>query len=70
MSRIFDLARHEAAYVTVQELAQYLCVHERTLYHHIEKGALVCVRLGGPGSSVLRIPISEARRYAQVAAGD
>lgn len=71
MAKIVDLATHPCAFVTVQELAEYLRVDEATIYRHIDKGALIVVRLGvGDGRRCIRIPISEARRYVGVAAGE
>lgn len=61
MPRIRDLASHPYPFVTVEELADCLCVSTKTIYRHIDKGALTVVRVGG---TIIRIPIQEARRYA------
>jgi excisionase family DNA binding protein len=65
MTRIRNLSTCEQAYVTVDELAEYLRVSEDTIRRHIKKGALRVVRLSRDGNLV-RIPIAEARRYADV----
>lgn len=61
MPRIRDLASHPYPFVTVEELADCLTVTTKTIYRHIDKGALHVVRIGG---TTIRIPIHEARRYA------
>lgn len=60
---ITDLSTFSGKYVTPMQLAVYVGVTRRTIYHHIEKGALRAVPLGD-SQRVLRIPIAEARRYA------
>lgn len=59
---LIDLATHPHKYVRPRDLAVYCVVSLRTIYHHIDKGALHAVRIGG----VLRIPIESARAYAGV----
>ena len=61
---IKDLASHPKAFVNIEELASYLEVSPRTIYHNIEKGALAAVKVGG----LIRIPVEEARRFASVPA--
>lgn len=56
-----DLAHYPRKFIAPGQLARYLNVSRRTIYHHIEKGALSVRKIGG----VVRIPIDEARRYAQ-----
>lgn len=56
-----DLETHPKKFVSVIQLAGYLSVSRRTLYYHINKGALRAVKRVG----VIRIPIEEARRYAR-----
>ncbi len=43
---IRDLRTHPASYVSVGELAEYWDISRERVYHHIENGALVAVRLG------------------------
>jgi len=57
---ITDLATHPKPHVSIDALAEYLEISPRTVYHHIERGKLQAVKVGG----VLRIPLDEARRYA------
>lgn len=57
---ISDLSTYRRRYVTPMQLADYIGITRRTIYHHIDKGALAVVRIGG----VLRIRTTEARRYA------
>lgn len=59
-SLIADLATYRRKFVTPIQLAAYVGVTRRTIYHHIEKGALRAVKRGG----ALRIPIRDARDYA------
>jgi excisionase family DNA binding protein len=56
---IGDLRTCSRRYLSPLQLAEYAGVARRTIYHHIDKGALRAVKVGG----VLRIPIREARRY-------
>ena len=58
--KILDLDTHDEPVVTVAELAAYWRVSPRTIYRHIDKGALEVRRL--PGGDI-RIPIDAARRY-------
>lgn len=55
-----DLDTYAKPYVRLQDLAGLLGISPRTVYHHIEKGTLKAVKIGG----LLRIPIAEARKYA------
>lgn len=57
---IDDLSTYQRKFVTPIQLAAYVGVSRRTIYHHIEKGALHAVKRGG----ALRIPIAVAREYA------
>lgn len=59
---IRDLETHPRKYVSPLQLAEYVGVTKRTIYHHIDKGALRVVKLGG----VLRVHIEEAKRYVGV----
>ncbi len=63
MTRILDLDRHDEPFVTVEELAAYWKVSDRTIRRDIAKGALMVMRVGSSGQ--IRIPISEARRYGR-----
>lgn len=56
---IKDLQTYPKKYVSPMQLAEYIGVTRRTIYHHIEKGALGAVRRMG----VVRIHVAEARRY-------
>lgn len=56
---ITDLDHYPKKFITPIQLAMYLGVGRRTIYHHIDKGALRVVKRVG----VIRIPIEEARRY-------
>ncbi len=49
--------------VSLIQLADYIGVTRRTLYTHVEKGALRVVKRGG----VIRVTPREARRYAGLA---
>lgn len=60
---IADLTTYRGRFVSPLQLAEYVGITRRTIYHHIEKGALQVVRPGGKCGS-LRIRIDEARRYA------
>ena len=57
---IRDLRTYRKPFVTPDQLADYVGVTRRTIYHHIEKGALRVVKIG----RLVRIPSAEARRYA------
>lgn len=57
---IDNLATHRTKFVRPRQLARYLGIPIRTIYHHIEKGALPAIRRGG----VLVIRIETAREYA------
>jgi len=56
---VADLATYPGKFVSPMQLAVYFGVSRRTIYHHIDKGALAVVRRHG----VLRVTIDEARRY-------
>lgn len=58
---ITDLNTHPKPFVTVAELIDYTEIPRRTMYHHIEKGALAAVKIGG----CYKVPIAEARRYVK-----
>lgn len=58
--QIVDLGTYAKKYVTPAQLACYVGITRRTMYHHIDKGALPVVKIGG----VLRIRIRDARAYA------
>lgn len=60
MAEILNLETHQAQFVTVQELAEYWGVSTKTIYRHIDKGALKALQLP---EGALRIPIAEARSY-------
>ena len=62
MAEIMDLDTHQSKHVTVNELAEYWNVTPKTIYRHIDKGALAMLRL--PGGDI-RIPIAEARTYGK-----
>lgn len=59
---IDDLRTHTKP-VSLIQLAVYIGVTRRTLYTHIDKGALKVVRRGG----VIRVTPKEARRYVGLA---
>jgi len=56
---IGDLSTYPGKYVTFAQLADYVGITRRTIYNHLNKGAIRARRVGG----VLRIPIDEARAY-------
>jgi len=56
-----DLAHYSRRYIAPIQLARYLAIPKRTIYHHIEKGALRVRKIGG----LLRVHIDDARAYAQ-----
>lgn len=58
-SVIDDLKTEQRKFVSVQELAEYWGVSTKTLYRHIDKGALAAEKIGG----CVRIPIAAARSY-------
>jgi len=57
-----DLATTTRRYITLGQLAEYMSVSRRTLYYHIDKGALLVVKRGG----VIRIKLPVACAYAEV----
>lgn len=56
---IRDLHTETRAYFTVQEVADYVNVPERTIRHHVDKGALIAIRCG----ALIRISRSSLRAY-------
>lgn len=58
---VADLTTYPRKFLSPIQLACYIGVSRRTIYHHIDKGALRARRIGG----VLRIHITEARKYVQ-----
>ena len=58
--KIADIHTYPKRYVSLLQLAEYLGMERRTIYYHVEKGALQVVKRVG----VIRVPIEEARRYA------
>lgn len=57
---LIDLRTYPHKYVRLQALSTYVDVPIRTIYYHIQKGALHAVKIGGS----LRVPIQTAREYA------
>jgi len=49
LKKVQDLRAHFGEFVTVAEVARYWNVSERTVYRHIEKGALAVGRVGPVG---------------------
>jgi excisionase family DNA binding protein len=62
-NKVQDLRAHFGEFVTVAEVARYWHVSERTVYRHIEKGALRVIRIGPFGR--LRLNIRDALNYGQ-----
>lgn len=58
---IDDLAQRKKP-VSLIQLADWMGTTRRTLYSHVEKGALKTVKRGG----FIRVTAKEARRYAGV----
>lgn len=56
---IADIDTYPKKYISPIQLAMIFNINRRTVYKHIEKGALRVVRRCG----VVRIHIDEARRY-------
>lgn len=54
-----DLEKYPHKFLRPQQLSVYADLPIRTIYYHIQKGALHAVKIGGS----LRIPISVAREY-------
>jgi excisionase family DNA binding protein len=48
--------------LTVKEVAVRLALHPETVYRKIEAGAILAVRLGGPGSAI-RIDEAELDKW-------
>jgi excisionase family DNA binding protein len=61
---IQNLAKHPCAFVSIDELSEYLGLGRSTLYEMAAHGDLPSVRI--PGRRVILIPIIEARRLAGV----
>lgn len=59
---MIDLRTEQRVLITVHELAEYCRMSPKSIYRHIQKGALKVVHVG-PFQQV-RIAIEEARRYA------
>lgn len=59
--KIKNIDTHAAAFVAPYDLAIYLDVNVRTIYHWIDKGALHALRI----ERTVRIPIAEARRIVR-----
>jgi hypothetical protein len=59
---IGDLRTYRKKYVSLIQLAEYLVIPRRTIYHHVSKGALPVVKRVG----VIRVHIADACRYAGV----
>lgn len=59
---IRDLRTYPKKYVSLLQLAEYFGITRRTIYHHVDKGALRVVKRGG----VIRVRIEEACNYAGV----
>lgn len=58
--QIPDLKTYTKRFVTPRQLSDYVGVPRRTVYHHIDKGALPVHRIGG----AVMIRIVDARKYA------
>jgi excisionase family DNA binding protein len=58
--RLRDLASHLAAYVTVNELADYWMISRKQIYKQIEMGFLPAIRLG---PRLLRIRTADALQF-------
>lgn len=58
--KVEDLTTYTGPNLTLLQLAEAIDVPRRTLYYHVEIGALKVVRRGG----VIRVLTSEALRYA------
>jgi hypothetical protein len=58
--RIPDLTKYEGTHLSLLQLAESIGVARRTLYYHVDIGALAVVRRRG----VLRVTTREALRYA------
>ena len=56
---IRNLAKSGRAFMSPLQVAEYVGVTRRTIYHHMEKGALHFVKIGG----VIRISLPEVLRY-------
>jgi len=57
---IVDLRTHPTKFVRPTALGRYLGIARRTIYNHIDKGALKTVKRGG----ILVVRIADAREYA------
>lgn len=61
LPEIESLATHRGKFVRPLQLSRYTGISIRTIYHHIDKGALLAVRRRG----ILVIRIEIARKYAE-----
>ncbi len=62
--KIEDLTKFRGTHLSLLQLAEALGIGRRTLYYHVEKGALKTVQRGG----VIRVTRGEALRYAGLTA--
>lgn len=60
LPEIASLQQHQGKFVRPLQLSRYTGISIRTIYHHIQKGALPAQRRGG----VVVIRIEQARQYA------
>lgn len=63
MAMIPDIGRSGGQFITVSELAKYWHISSRTVYRHIEKGAIPVLRVGPFGR--LRIRLTDAIEYGR-----
>lgn len=63
---IVDLRTHPEPFVTVQELATYWRIDERSIYRAVWKRSLPAKRVGG----VLRIRLEDAQAYERTGVAD
>lgn len=59
-----DLNKFPLKYVRLQALSEYCDIPLRTIYYHVDIGALHAVKIGG----VLRVPIDDAKAYVSTEA--
>lgn len=59
LSPIMNLRTYRGRYLSVLALARYVGTTRRTIYNHIDKGALPVVKIGG----VLRVRREDALVY-------
>lgn len=60
---ITDLSTYRGTYISPIQLANYVGVTRRTIYTHIEKGALRARKIGKGVRAAVRIHIRDARVY-------